>query len=386
MSRSTLIRTLMIGSLVVLCNPTVRSADGPAGAKPRVGAFELHIPERSKASALANVLARMGWGTVESAKAAAVKDGVPVDYDLSGETFQAFVPNTYDGTEPFGLMVFVNAGNTGGPPQQWLQVLREHKLIWVGADNSGNNRPKWIRMGLAIDAAEHMQKVYRIDPARVYVTGGSGGGRISSMLAVGFPDVITGGGFPMIGCNYFRIVEMPPGENGQPRHYRRAYDRPNTKLFAIAAKERRHVLLTGDTDDNREQTEAYFNAMKKDGFKYVTYFQVPGMGHQMPDAEWFEKGIVALDAGREAFVKAESQPVAKAAPEAAKAAAAAPDPVAAADKPEDEPAKLMRMARLYINNRLYNKAREKLNQIVKDYPSSAPAVEAKKLLKEIGNK
>ena len=46
----------------------------------------------------------------------------------------------------------------------------------------------------------------------------------------------------------------------------------------------------------------------------------------------------------------------------------------------------MRLARLYIDNRMYRKAREKLNEIVKDHPSSAPAVEAKKLLAEIGAK
>ena len=54
--------------------------------------------------------------------------------------------------------------------------------------------------------------------------------------------------------------------------------------------------------------------------------------------------------------------------------------------PDEEAAKLMRLARLYVDNRMYNKAREKLNQIVKDHPKSPPAAEAKKLLKEIGGK
>jgi hypothetical protein len=400
MVRTTLIRILPIMALA-MGSSLAQAADSPAGAEPRTGAFQLHVPTRSKHSAVANIIARMGWGTMDDVKAAAAKDGGDVDYALSDETYEAFVPEDYDGTEPYGLLVWVNAGPEGTPPRDWLDVLGEHKLIWVGANNSGNNRSKWIRLGLAIDAAEHMQKVYKIDPLRVYVSGGSGGGRISSMLAVGFPDVITGGGFPMIGCDYFKLVELPGSPDGRPRYYRRHYNRPAPKLFTLAAKERRHVLLTGDKDANREQTEAYFNAMKKDGFTNITYLQVPGMGHEIPKAEWFEKGIVALDAGREAVAAAPAgkavagkAPAGKAPPPAEPASAAKPAAgggetktgAASTADAEDEPAKLMRLARLYINNRLYNKAREKLNQIVKEHPSSPPAAEARKLLKELGNK
>jgi hypothetical protein len=220
MARSTLIRILPIVALALLSSP-VRAADPPATGKSRAGAFQLHVPDRSKHSAIANIIARMGWGTMDDVKAAAAKDGGDVDYKLSGETFEAFVPEDYDGAEPYGLVVWVNAGPEGTPPKHWLDTLREHKLIWVGANNSGNNRSKWVRIGLALDAAEHMQKAYKIDPLRVYVSGGSGGGRISSMLAVGFPDVITGGGFPMIGCDYFKLVELPASPDGRPRYYRR---------------------------------------------------------------------------------------------------------------------------------------------------------------------
>ena len=81
-----------------------------------------------------------------------------------------------------------------------------------------------------------------------------------------------------------------------------------TKLLAIAEKERRFALLTGDNDADHPQTEAYYNAMKKDGFKYVTYLQVPGMGHQQPNAEWFEKkGIVALDEPRDEVAEGQKQ-------------------------------------------------------------------------------
>jgi hypothetical protein len=55
-------------------------------------------------------------------------------------------------------------------------------------------------------------------------------------------------------------------------------------------------LLTGEHDINREETQAVAERYKKDGFKYVTYIEVPALDHRMPTAEWFDKGIAFLDA------------------------------------------------------------------------------------------
>ena len=381
--------------LVALLVAALGAAQAPAPVvnnPNRTGAFQFKIPDRSRNSAIALVCARMGWGNMDQVRAAAQKDGADADYDLSNETFEAYVPSTYTGDEPYGLLVWVSAGPTGRAHQQWLEVLDKHKLIWVGANKTGNNRSKWVRCGLAIDAAEHVQKLYKIDPLRVYVSGGSGGGRVSSTLAMGFPDVFTGGGYPIIGCNYFRRVELGAGEDGRTRFYQRAFERPTARLLQLATKERRFVLLTGDNDGNREQTQVYSEAMKKDGFKYVTYLQVPGMGHQTPNAEWFEKGILALDESRDAIAKAQQEAqdkqAAKTDTKPVQAASAAPAIPRASDAttPDDEADKLMRLARLYVSNRLYNKAREKLNQLVKEHPTSPHVLEAKKLLKEIGPK
>ena len=377
--------------LLALLAASVGAAQAPVVNNPnRTGAYQLKIAERSRNSAIALICARMGWGNMEQVKAAALKDGADADYDLANETFEVYVPEKYTGDEPCGLFVWVSAGPTGRVHEQWIDVLDKHKLIWVGANKSGNNRSKWVRLGLAIDAAEHMQKLYKIDRLRVYVSGGSGGGRVSSTLAMGFPDVFTGGGYPIIGCNYFRRVDAGVGEDGRTRFWQRAFERPTAKLLQLATKERRFVLLTGDNDGNREQTQVYAEAMKKDGFKYVTYLQVPGMGHQTPNAEWFEKGIVALDEQRDAIAKAQQEAAqkqtAKTEPKPVQAASAAPVRAPDATTPEDEADKLMRLAKLYLENRLYTKAREKLNQLVKDYPTSPHVQEAKKILKEIGAK
>jgi len=387
-------------TLACVTLPLSAAADAPA-KPPKTGSFQMTIPERSKSSVILGITARLGWGNKAEVEAAAKKDGGEVDYNLSNETFDVVVPDDYTGDEPYGLLVWISPGRGGGPHREWLDVLRRHKLIWIGATNTGNDRTRWVRLGLAIDAADYMPKAYNIDPYRVYVSGASGGGRCSSIVAPAFPEVFTGGAFPIIGCDYFRLIEAGAGPDGRKTFYRRAYDRPSPKVLNVAMKERRFVVLTGDNDPNRPACELAAQAMKKDGFRYVTYLQVPGMGHQSPNAEWFEKGIVTLDEPRDAVAKADQAKEAKK-PAATPAAAKQPAPTPVAAKqpaPPKQPApaapeasadddadKLMRLARLYLDNRMYKKARDKLNELVKDHPSSTHVAEAKKLLAEIGTK
>src|SRR5436190_1015573 len=152
----------------------------------------------------------MGWNL------AALKAlGSPIDYDIANESFEAYVPSAYTGIEPYGLLVWINAG----------------------------------------------------------------------------PDVFRGGCY-IIGCNYFRNVDVNPATH---EIYSATFTKPVPVLFALARDRSRHVLLTGETDMNRLQTKLNADAMAKDGFRHVTYLEQPGLGHSAPNAEWFEKGIVALD-------------------------------------------------------------------------------------------
>ena len=413
---------LLVLTTAVLAFPAGASAADEA-KQIKTGSFQIKIPTRCKDSAIPTLIARHGWGTMDDVK----KAGGDTDYDLAKETFEVYVPPQYDGSDAYGLLVWVNPGPSGKVYEQWTKVLDKHKLIWVGANNSGNNRTGWVRLGMALDAAQYMPTAYKIDTDRVMTSGVSGGGRCASMLDIAYPEVFTGGGIYIVGCNFYRIVELTAATNTQPgTYYRRNFNKPKGKLWDLATKGRSHVFLTGDTDGNREQTEAYFKAAKKDGFKHVTYIQVPGMGHQPPDAEWFEKALVALEQGRQAAsgtvgaVGAEKgreekaavapadipEKVARAAParnlpataanpasatitaapKGAKPGANEIKPAATEASEPDEPTKLMKLARLYIDNRLYNKAREKLKLIEKDHPKSKQAAEAKKLLSEIGNK
>jgi len=142
------------------------------------------------------------------------------------------------------------------------------------------------------------------------------------------------------------------------------------------------------SDGNRDQTTLYYNGFKSDHFEHIAFFQVPGMGHQAPPVDWFEKGLIALDEP----VPPPGTPAAAAAkPAAAKlspttkpaqAAAAHPPttPATIPSDPEAIAAGLLTRAKLYVDNHQPELAREKLRWIVDHYPSTAAGRDAKKLL------
>ena len=284
---------LILSACVVLLAAQLLSAQTTTRpAQPaKTGEFQISFKDRNAFSDPAVIATRHGW-VISKLKA----EGAETDYDLAKETFQVRVPADYDPSKKYGVLVWISAGQTGRANAAWNAVLDKHHLIWIGADRAGNSRSVMVRLGLALDAASNIKARYSIDPDRVYVSGGSGGGRCASMLGVSCPDVFHGGIY-MIGCDYFR--EIPTGEAN--KIWPRSYVQPSARLFALAKQRSRHVLLTGEQDMNRPQTKANFEkGFKADGFEHVSYLEVPAMGHRLPSAEWFEKAIDSLDslAGR----------------------------------------------------------------------------------------
>ena len=255
--------------------------------------------------------------------------------------------------------------------RQYIDLFDKHRLIYIGANNAGNQRLVLARLGLAIDAAWNMPKRYSIDPDRVYIAGVSGGGRCSSMLGVITPDIFRGGMY-IIGSDFYR--PLPAEEQNQ--FYPQTYMPPAARLLNLAKHHSRHVLLTADADGNRHQTKTNYDlGFVHDGFDYVTYLQVPKMGHQPPPPEWFEKGLEFLDERPvETVQKVILGPATQPAPSAS---AKAPDK----DTPAD---KLLRLAKLYLSNHRPDDARKKLRQIISDYPATPAAAEARTLLAKIG--
>ena len=213
-------------------------------------------------------------------------------YDIKQESFEVYVPDCYDLNTPFGLIVWISASPSGSiEPYNAKQLMAKHKLIWVGANNSGNKESTYgRRIPLALDAAYNMQKLYNIDPNRVYVAGISGGGRVASITAFHHSDVYAGGIF-VIGANYWENVPAPD----QNSFWKASATRPRPGNLLRAKRFGRYVLLTGDTDGNRLEMHTYYEQGFSKCLDNVLYIQVPGMGHQIPPAEEFDKALTYLE-------------------------------------------------------------------------------------------
>lgn len=250
---------------------------------PRTGAFTATLSERSPSSSIVRMKARVRYSAA---------DATP-EYDLADESFDIYVPLTYDPSRPCGLIVWVSPTNSGSPPPYWLPILDKHNLLWIGANNAGNERIGWYRFGLALDAAHNMKQRYNIDLDRTYISGMSGGGRVASRVGVVYADEF-GGAYPIVGCDFYKRTPVPDQPN---KIYLERYQAPVGRIMTRAMRENRYVLLTGSEDFNRDETQTiYEKGFLAEKFLHVTYLEVPGMAHALPNAEWFEKGIVALDA------------------------------------------------------------------------------------------
>ena len=153
---------------------------------------------------------------------------------------------------------------------------------------------------MALDAVVNMTGLYEIDEHRVYAAGYSGGGRITSGLAMLWPEVFRGG-FSIYGCSYFGAVPVPDKPGAR---WPASFPRPAQRELRRLADEQRFVLLTGELDFNRAETLATWETMVGDGFRHAVYLEVPGASHytRVPLA-WLERGVEALDrplAGRDA--------------------------------------------------------------------------------------
>ena len=112
------------------------------------------------------------------------------------EHWQVYVPEDYDGSTPYGVLVWVAPWDVLGIPPGWQSLLKAHHLIYVSAGNSGNDQSVPMRrVPLALTGLVNIEARYKTDPARLYIAGFSGGGITASVMAAAYADVFTGGMF-----------------------------------------------------------------------------------------------------------------------------------------------------------------------------------------------
>jgi pimeloyl-ACP methyl ester carboxylesterase len=172
-----------------------------------------------------------------------------------------------------GVLVFIQPVSAGEPPEDWGPALDRAHLIWVAAVGFGNDRPRAERVLAAMAAASLIERLQPVDESRVYIAGMSGGGRIASQIAARFPRRFDGALY-IVGADFWTAAE-------------------EKYLPGIAAN--RYVFVTGARDFNRRDMKRVFAKYQAAGVKRTLLMDLPGFGHEYPDAEQLATAIEFLD-------------------------------------------------------------------------------------------
>jgi autotransporter-associated beta strand protein len=128
------------------------------------------------------------------------------DVDLNSWRYDVYVPPGYDGTKPYGVMVYVSSVSTGAVLST---AATDKNLIWIAPRNVQNNADPGDRFGAALLALYRAKELFNIDPRRVYTSGLSGGARVASALAFFHSELIHGTA-PSSGMCMPRLSEVVP--------------------------------------------------------------------------------------------------------------------------------------------------------------------------------
>lgn len=199
--------------------------------------------------------------------------------DLAKERFALYVPPAMP-ADGYGLLVFVPPWDEARVPLQWTGPLDKHGIIFVTAAKSGNDANVLDRREpLALLAAFNVMQRYRVDPARVYVGGFSGGSRIALRLALAYPDLFDGAlldaGSDPVGTAQ---IPLPPAD-----------------LLHRFQESSRLVYVTGGNDGlHLDMDERSRESMRAWCAFNVATVRMPFIGHELAGADAFGQALDAL--------------------------------------------------------------------------------------------
>jgi len=201
--------------------------------------------------------------------------------DLSKEKFAVYVPSGPAPKNGYGLLVFIPPWPEPTRPNFWRAPLDRHALIFVAAENSGNEVSILDRrLPLALLAYENVRAQHPIDPARVYVGGLSGGSKAALVTALAYPDVFRGAllnaGSEPIGGE--EGIYLPPSD-----------------LFR-KFQQSRLVYITGESDEVGQREETVSRKSMREWCVFnIELKRARRLGHQLLDEASLDSALDALD-------------------------------------------------------------------------------------------
>lgn len=242
---------------------------------PRTGKFLVSFSQFTPLADLHEVASRLGMGDRPVGQSL-----VPAD-----ESWHVYVPEDYDGTQPYGVLVWISPYESGELPAGWEHALKDHRLIYVAADKSGNAEDVLSRrVPLALTGLAGIQATYKVDPVRIYVGGFSGGGATASHVAAAYADLFTGGLF-VSGGHGIGTAEM-------------AAPAPD-RLRLMRSRGRYVFTVGGEETDNQIMVTRAVDAFRALCVLRVKYLRVPNAGHGDLESRVLQQALKYLDAPAE---------------------------------------------------------------------------------------
>jgi predicted esterase len=192
-------------------------------------------------------------------------------YKATETTYFLHVPDDYMKDRAYPLVLAISPGNEGDRMfTSWIKAAEKHKFFFACPNKAGNEVGTDIRGQRAVDTLHDARQKYNIDPEQIYVSGFSGGGRMSTGMVTAFPGVFAGQ-IPMGGI----VIGQDINELGKLK----------VKLGIY--------LFAGEKCFNKPESERAKEVIEKAGIP-VALMIGPGMEHEMANAdqgleiyEWF---------------------------------------------------------------------------------------------------
>src|ERR1051326_3254521 len=195
---------------------------------------------------------------------------LPRDYDSTKQHYQLYVPPKYAKEKAWPMIVFISPGDDpGGGWKSWQKICEDSGYFFCAAYGAGNNTRAGVRTRIILDAFDDVRRHHRIDPDQTYLTGFSGGGRMSCSIGFALPEYF-GGVIPICGTN-------PITQHSYLYH--RMLDRQSV------------AFVTGENDFNRKENEEYMYPWFQELGIRSKLWVSPKLGHGIPTDKTLSEAI-----------------------------------------------------------------------------------------------
>ena len=197
------------------------------------------------------------------------------------------LPKGHDPRRAHGVLVYIDPTPRSEARAFMNEAADELGLIIVAPEKIGNAVYAPDRWQGALDAVATVSSRVLVDPRRVYITGISGGGQISTHMCLCFPELFAGA-VPIVALGSYENIPIGNGTMWQG-----TFGKPQRDIFTLA-KQRRLCAITGGKDFNQRVVHEGARILTRDGIN-VRVNDFADMGHDAPTPARFAEALRWVD-------------------------------------------------------------------------------------------